>query len=109
MECKMPPPYRDGAICRGSTLLTALTVVQSVADRLTDSQIAVAQIPCPDQDSGRRANGRTRGGLVPRESRDAQRCARHFACRHTPRPSRDFSPRLKGALQKHLPGNACTR
>ena len=39
----------------------------------------------------------------------AQRCIQHLACRCAPRRPHDFGPRLKGALQKHLPGNACTR
>ena len=67
-----------------------------------DSQIAVAQIPCPGRDSGRRANGRTRGDLLPCE---------HTGCtalHTTPRmplrtaPSARFRPQAQGRTSEAL-------
>ena len=94
MDRKMPPPYRGGATCRGSTLLTvAPNVPAKLTDVWTDRRLYLRlRVPA----------GTTEDALtgVPVETdclADAWRC------------TRGFGPRLKGALQKHLPGNACTR
>ncbi len=67
-----------------------------------DSQIAVAQIPCPGRDSGRRANGRTRGDLLPRErtGRTALRTTRRVPL-HAALVAR-FRPQAQGRTSEAL-------
>ena len=100
MECETPPLTETAQ--HAVVPLCSQSSKVSQTDWPMDEHMTVPHTPCPGRDSGRRANGRTRGDLLPCE---------HTGCtalHTTPRmplrtaPSARFRPQAQGRTSEAL-------